>query len=235
MATATTKKTSANVSKAKTETKTVQTKKTNTKSAGATVGNILARHKKLIIVLSIVVVLASLAYLGRGLVIAATVNGQPISRFQIISEAEKQLGQSTLEKEIARSLVFQEAAKKNITASEEDIDKETKKISDQLKAQGQNLNELLVAQGIEQEDFRSDIKIQLLVQKILGDQVKVSDKEVDDFIAKNEGMVAQEQDQAKAKESIKLQLQQQKLSQKYQDWITKLRADAKILQFVNYK
>lgn len=199
-----------------------------------TLGSVLTKYKKVILIACGIVILAALLFLGRGLFLAGTVNGQPISRFAIIRELEKQGGQQALEKEITKSLVFQEASKKNITASKEEIDKEIAKITKQIKDQGQDLNELLKAQGIAQADFESDIKMQIVVTELLGDKTKVTDKEVNDFIAKNESLMTEEKDKAKAKENIRLQLQQQKLSTEYQKWIAEIRKNASVLQFVEY-
>lgn len=200
-----------------------------------TLGIILTKYRKTIFVGCGIVILGALLFLGRSLVIAATVNGQPVSRFAIISELEKQGGQQALEKEITRMLVFQEASKKNIVASKEDLDKEIAKITKQVKDQGQDLNELLKAQGISQNDFQNDVKMQIVVTKLLGDKTKVSDKELNDFLSKNADLISKEKDQKKAREDVRQQLSQQKLSTEYQKWIAEIRKNANVLQFVEYK
>jgi len=65
----------------------------------------------------LVVVLVVAAFLLKGLFIAALVNGQPISRFTVISELEKQSGKQALTSLVNQTLIFQEAKKKNITVS----------------------------------------------------------------------------------------------------------------------
>ena len=147
---------------------------------------------------------------------------------------EAQSGKTTLDSVITRTLVYQEASKKNITVTEKDIDSEVSKIQKQFQAQGQNLDALLATQGLTKERFRDEVKVQLLVTKILGDQAKVTDKEFSDFLEKNKDLVANEKDQEAAKKSLRQQMEQQKLAQKYQEWIANVKKNAKINFFVNY-
>lgn len=181
-----------------------------------------------------VIGLALIIFFGRGLLIAATVNGQPISRLSIIRDLEQQSGKASLDAVITRALVFQEANKKKVTASDQDINNEIAKIKKQFEAQGQNLDQLLLTQGLSQEKFKEEVKVQILVQKILGDQAKVSDKEFNDFLSKNKELIENEKDQATAKAALRTQMEQQKLAQKYQEWIATVKKNAKINYLVNY-
>lgn len=192
------------------------------------------KNRRSLILAIIVIVLAIAVFFGKGLFIAATVNGQPISRLAIIKDLEAQSGKTTLDSVITRTLVYQEASKKNITVTEKDIDSEVSKIQKQFQAQGQNLDALLATQGLTKERFRDEVKVQLLVTKILGDQAKVTDKEFSDFLEKNKDLVANEKDQEAAKKSLRQQMEQQKLAQKYQEWIANVKKNAKINFFVNY-
>lgn len=187
------------------------------------------------LVLALVVILVAIAvYFGKNLLIAATVNGQPVSRLSVIKDLEKQSGKVVLDSIVTRMLVFQEAAKKNIKASEKDIDSEIAKIKKQFKDQGQDLDALLSTQGLSQTKFREEVRIQILVTKILADKAKVTDKEFSDFLDKNKALVENEKDQKVAKANLKTQMEQQKLAQKYQEWIVGIKKSAKITTFVNY-
>lgn len=190
-------------------------------------------RKSLILALGIIG-LALIIYFAKGLLIAATVNGQPISRLAIIRDLEAQSGKMTLDSIITRSLVFQEADKKKITVTDKDIDAEIAKIQKQFTSQGQNLDQLLAAQGLSKEKFKEEVRIQLLVTKLLGDQAKVTDKEFNDFMANNKDLITAEEDQEKAKASLKSQMEQQKLAQKYQEWIANVKKSAKVNYFVDY-
>lgn len=192
------------------------------------------KNRRSLLLALAVIGLALIVFFGRGLLIAATVNGQPISRLSIIRDLEQQSGKASLDAVVTRALVFQEANKKKVSATEKDIDSEIGKIRKQFQQQGQNLDQLLLTQGLSQEKFRQEVKIQLLVTKILGDQAKVSDKEFEDFLSKNKDLVASEANQATAKAALRSQMEQQKLAQKYQEWIATVKKNAKINYLVNY-
>lgn len=193
-----------------------------------------SKNRRSLILAIIVILIAAIVFFGKGLFIAATVNGQPVSRLAIIRDLEAQSGKATLDSIITRTLVIQEANKKNITVSEKDIDNEISKIQKQFQAQGQNLDALLATQGLSKEKFRDEVRVQLLVTKILGDQAKVTDKEFADFLVKNQDLISNEKDQEAAKKSLRQQMEQQKLAQKYQEWIANIKKNAKINYFVNY-
>jgi hypothetical protein len=190
-------------------------------------------RKSLIIALGIVLLAVAL-YFGRGLFIAATVNGQPVSRLAVITELEKQSGEAVLDNMITRILVAQEAKENNVEVTSEEIEEEVNRIKNQFKEQGQDLDALLTAQGLSQEKFRDEVRIQLLVTKILGDQAKVSDDEFNEFLSNNQGLIAEDENEATARANLKTQLEQQKLAQKYQEWIQKVKKEASIQHFVNY-
>lgn len=233
---ATTKKTTAKVSRGRAS---VSAMKVAPQKKGTTATDFRnkvldPKNRRSLILAIAVIVLALIVFFGKNLVVAATVNGQPISRLAIIKDLETQSGKATLDSIITRTLVYQEASKKNITASEKDIDNEVAKIQKQFQAQGQNLDALLATQGLTKERFRDEVKVQLLVTKILGDQAKVTDKEFNDFLEKNKDLIVNEKDQEAAKKSLRQQMEQQKLAQKYQEWIATVKKNAKINYFVNY-
>lgn len=192
------------------------------------------KNRKSLILAIIVIVLIVVIYFGKGLVVAALVNGQPVSRLSIIHDLEQQSGKAALDAVETRMLVFQEADKKHITVTDKEVDAEIARIKTQFQSQGQNLDQLLATQGLTQDKFRDEVKVQLLVTKILGDQVKVTDKEFNDFLAKNKDLLTNEKDQNAAKVALRQQMVQQKLAQKYQEWIVTVKKNAKIQTFVSY-
>lgn len=192
------------------------------------------KNRRSLLTAIVIIVLAVVLFLLKGFFIAAMVNGQPISRISIVKELEAQSGKSVLDSVITRMLVLQEANNKKISVSDKDVNNEISKIDSQFKEQGQNLDQLLLGQGISKTKFQDEVKIQLLVQKILGDQAKLTDKEFEDFLSKNQSLIENEKDQEAAKKTLRQQLEQQKLAQKYQEWIQNIKKNAKIQYFVNY-
>jgi len=182
----------------------------------------------------IVVVLAVGAFFLKGLFVAALVNGEPITRVAIIKELEKQGGKQTLSSLVNQTLILQEARKKNIQFSQNEIDAATKQIEDSLKTQGQNLDTALAMQGMTRQDLLMQLKLRNLVEKLLADKTKVTDKEVTDYIEKNKDTFPADMKEPEIKKSVENQLKQQKLGSASQTWLEKLNKNAKINYFVSY-
>lgn len=182
----------------------------------------------------IIIVLAIVLFFTKGLFIAALVNGEPISRFTIIQELEKRNGKNALSALVNESLVFQEANKKNVEISQKEIEDSAKQIEDSLKKQGQNLDSALLAQGLTRKDFENQLKLRKIVEKLLANDIKVTDKEVNDYIEKNKATMPTGMKEGEIKTGVRQQLEQQKFSIKSQELIGKLEKNAKINYFVNY-
>jgi hypothetical protein len=182
----------------------------------------------------VVVVLIIAAFFLKGFFVAAVVNGEPISRFQVIGELEKQGGRQALSSLVNQALILQEARKKNITATQSEIDVTIKQIENSLKNQGQDLNTALTAQGMTRADLTMQLKLRALVEKLLADKIKVSDKEISDYITANKSTFPTNLSADQVKKSVTEQLKQQKLGTASQTWLTNLTKNAKINYFVNY-
>lgn len=192
--------------------------------------------KKNIIIIAVVAIVVFLAFALKGLFIAATVNGQVISRLSVIKELESQGGKRILENIVTQALIQQEAKKKNITISQADIDKEIASTESQLATQGQNLEQWLSFQGMTKETFREQVRLQKIVEELLGKDIAVTDAEIADFTEKNQEVLAERagSDSAKVTTMVKEQLKRQKLNEKVQPWLQELQKNAKINYFVSY-
>jgi parvulin-like peptidyl-prolyl isomerase len=179
-------------------------------------------------------VLGGLLYYFRSLFVAATINGEPVSRVALVQELEKQGGKQALNTIVTKTLVQQEARKQNVTVSDDEVNAELKKIEDNLKKQGQDLNQVLQIQGLTRDGLEEQIRLQKLVEKMVGKEVTVTDKEVDAYIEQNKASYPEGTDLAKERPNISEQLKQQKLSERIQTWLEKLQKDAKIDYLVNY-
>ncbi|MBI2443436.1 MAG: SurA N-terminal domain-containing protein [Candidatus Levybacteria bacterium] len=187
-------------------------------------------RKRIYVTAAVVALVVLLLFALRGYFIAAMVNGQPISRFEVISQLEKQGGKQILQSLITRDLILQEARKRGVTATQDDINKDLAKIEESYKQQGQTLDSVLKMYGVTKGEVIEQRKPFILLDKMIGGDIKVSDKEVTDFIAKNNeaygGTLTPEQ--------VKKDLESEKLKQKEQEFLGKLQKDAKVDYFVQY-
>lgn len=184
------------------------------------------------VVAGVVVLLIVLAFIFKGLFVAAVVNGQPISRLSVISQLEKQNGKATLDQLVSQVLIEQEASKKNINVSQSDIDAQVSTIGSQLKSQGVTLDDALSQRGMTRADLNSQVKLQLLMEKLVG-PISISDKQITDYVSANKDQMTGLTD-AQMKDQAKQALQQQELNSKAQTLIAQLQKQAKINYFVNY-
>lgn len=188
---------------------------------------------KIIIIVAVVIIIGVLVYSFKNLFIAATVNGTPIGRLAVIAQLERSAGKSTLETLITKRLIADELAKKGLTISQQEIDDEIKKVEGQLQAQNLTLDQALAQQGMAMADFREQIFVQKELEKLLADEIQVSETEVDKYITDNEITIPAGQETI-YKDQIKSQLQQQKLSEAAGQLVDTLRSQAKIKYYVNY-
>ena len=231
------KKTTAKTAPAKKTTSAAPAKKTEVKETSApksAATRSLKVKKSYVLLVAGLVALAAFLYFFRGLFVAAVVNGQPVSRLAIVKEAEKQSGKQALDNLVRNTLIEQEAQKQKVTVSEKEIDAEVKKVEDSLSKQGQKLDQVLSMQGMTREDLRKLIRLDALVGKMVGKDIKVTDKEVDEYMEKNKELLPQNEDQAKLRESVREQIKQQKLNEQVRTWLSDLQNKAKVLYFVQY-
>jgi foldase protein PrsA len=193
----------------------------------------LRLKRSYLITLLIIVVVALILYFGKSLIIAAVVNGQPVSRIAVIQELERQGGKQALDSIITKALIVQEASKKNITVTQKDIDNEMKSITANLEKQGQKLDQVLTLQGMTKNQLVEQIQLQKMIEKMIG-PITVSDKQIDDYITANKASLPQNEDEKALRVTVKTQLQQQGLSTKAQSFLAELRKNAKITTLVSY-
>lgn len=181
----------------------------------------------------ILILVAIFLYFAKGWFLVAMVNGHPISRVSLDRELEARYGKQVLTSLVTKELIEEEATKKHVTVSQQELQTAVKQISDQVAQQGQSLDQVLASRDMTRSDFEDQVKLQKLVEKLLADQIKVSDQEVQDYIDKNKDSLPQGQTDDQIKLEVRQQLEQQKLSDKAQAWISDLQKKASIQYFSN--
>lgn len=193
------------------------------------------KPKPLVIAIGVAVILILIAlFFAKGIFVAATVNGSPISRLSVIQELEKQGGKQALEAIIDKKLIETELNKQKITATKEEVDEEIKKIEAQVASQGGTLEMALAQQGMTEEKLREQITIQKKLEKLLADKVAVTDAEIDTYIKDSKATPPKDVKMEDFRKQVSDQLKQQKFQQEAQTWVSDLTASAKIKYYVNY-
>ena len=190
-------------------------------------------NKKTAIIIAAVIILGVLIYTGKGLFIAAIVDGSPISRLSVISKLEKTSGKKLLDSLIAERLVKNEVRAKKIVVSDEEINGEIKKIEDQIALQGGTLDEALIAENMSRNDLKTQIILQKELEKLVADRINVTDEEVAQYISDNKISIPVGEEAITA-EQIKSEMKNQKINQEADALVLVLKAKPKINYFVNY-
>lgn len=177
-----------------------------------------------------VLVLAVLLWRNKGLVVAATVNNQPVWRWDLEKRLVGQFGNQTIDELVSESLIKQAAAKNNITVSKTEVDNKVSDIEKTL-AGKMTLQDALAQQGMTVDDFRRQVELQLMLEKLTASSVVVSDKEITDYLDKNKSTMTATNDADLKIEARKI-LSAGKQSAALRDYFTNLRSQAKILKYL---
>ena len=193
-----------------------------------------ANKKKLTTTAAVVLGVFILVFLVFKYLVAATVNNIPITRFEVIKLLERQGGQQALDNLVTRKLVLQEAGKKGLSMSQEEIDGKLNELNSYMEKQGTTLDEALALQKQTKNDLIEDIRIQGLVEKILEKELEVSDEEVEKYFKENRDFFAKDAKFEDVSGQINEQLRNDKLSEKFQAWLTSVKEQSKIKQFLYF-
>lgn len=175
-------------------------------------------------------ILGFFGYYFKDKFLVGLVNNQPIFKFQLSDRLYSLYGRQVLEDLIAEKLIYQEAKKKGITVFPEELTKEIDLVKERL-GQGTDLDSLLTTQGVKKSDFESQLKIQILVKKLLGDEISISEEEIGDFI-KNNKKLMMATTEAELRREAEEKIRQREISQRLNLWIGELFQKAKITRFL---
>ena len=195
----------------------------------------IARHKFFIIFLAVAIAgLGYLAYTHKSYVIAATVNGQPIYRHTLLLTTEQVHGPMVLEQLINEQVVAQEATKRGLVVTQEDLDHEFQDLKDRYKKeQGIDLESVMQQNGVSKQEVEKNLTPTALQNKlILSEGIVATDDEVDAFFKSNPTLLPEDsKDIEAARENLKQSLKDQKV----QGFLQGLRAKAKIDYYMGSK
>jgi parvulin-like peptidyl-prolyl isomerase len=182
-------------------------------------------YKGVFVAAVVVIALGVLLWFHKGLVVAGNINGQIITTPSFYNRLVKADGSQVFDSLVQETLIKQEARKKNVTASKDEIDKKIAEIETNL-GDKEGLDSALAQNNTTMDQLRTQVEIQILVEKLLADQIKVTDAEVTKYIADNKATSPNiTRDQATQ------QVQSEKLSEKFTPWYNDLKAKAKIYKF----
>jgi len=203
------------------------------KEAANFLGKEIKRNRALVIAL-LVLGLGALLYNYRTLFIAATIQGKPIFRWEVVKVLESQLGDQALNNLVEKKLIENEAAAKNIVVSEDEINIKIQTIEDGIVQGGQTMEEFLAQNGMTEADFRSQVRHIALIEKLMQDKVTVTEEEVTAYITENKESFPDLTDDEQGRSLVRESLRQNKMSQEYSNYIAELKTTGNVNILIKY-
>lgn len=188
---------------------------------------------KTAIIIFCILLVIGLIYFFRSVFVAASVNGDVISRLEVINRLEKNGGGQMLDSLITESLIKGEAKKKGIVVTDEEMNTEMVKLETQFTGQGTTLDAALEASGLTRDNLKEQILIQKQLEKLLGSSTEVTDAEVTKYITDNKITITKSKE-IPTRVQIKEQLVAEKMSLQVDALLTNLKGQAKIKYYVQY-
>ncbi len=178
------------------------------------------------------VLLLAIGFFGwtnKGLFIAGTVNNQPIWRFQLENKMLSRYGDQTMEELVNERLIGGEAAKRNIVISAAEVDTKIAEIEKTLDGKI-SLTEALSQQGMTLAEFKEQVKLQLIVEKMTADVNEVSDEEIAAYLEQNKELLIAT-DEATLRANAKDTILRDKKNNAFRKIFDNLKGQAKVMKF----
>lgn len=159
----------------------------------------LKSRKGIIILTATLLLTASLILLGFSFFkqdAAAKVNGETISKDELYKVLYEQYGAETLDGLISEVLIEQEAEKKKINVTDNEIKEELKTLQESYGGK-EIFDETLKSNGVSMDRIEQDLKNYILTKKLLEPGIKITDVEMKTYFEENKASF-DKQEQVKA-------------------------------------
>ncbi len=177
-----------------------------------------------------VIVLAILLWKFKTLFVVAIVNGRPVTRYELEQKLMGRYGKQTLDEIVSERLVTEKAQEDKVMVTANNIEAKIADLTKML-AGRTSLEAALEQQGMTMEEFRRQVYLQALVEKIAEPQVKIDDKEIADYIEQNQGFMTATEEGAIREEAVTA-LKRQKTSEIFAKIFADLKAKAKVINLL---
>ena len=171
-----------------------------------------------------------LFFINKSILIAASVNGKPIFRWQLNTTMSSRYGQQTLEGMIGELLIEDAAKNEGVSVNQGMIDAKVAEIIGSL-GNDVDIEELLRLQGMTRDEFENQVRLQMTVEQVFAKNLTITETDVDQYIATNAGRFS-----ATDAATIRLQARQaitdDYVSSKFQPWFAELKERAKITRYL---
>lgn len=185
-------------------------------------------QRRLITMIAIAVGLGVLLFLAYRTLVLAWVDQTPVSRWSYYQQLDQKYGKELKDQLISEQLINNEAKKRNVSVDDGEINNEIKKIEDQQGGASQ-LAQILELQGMTMDELRKQVRFQVLIKKMFGQNINITDEQVNQYVEENKAQLGEVNDELKAQ--VKDQLQLQKVSQDFNAWLTEAKSGNRVVKY----
>jgi len=175
--------------------------------------------------LVVAIVIVGVFVFRKDLFLAGKINGKLVTTPEFYSLLVQSNGEASFEALVRDTLILQEAAKKGISASQEEIDGKIAEIEERFGGK-EGLDQVLSLNNVSKEQFQDQLITQILVEKLFAEEISVSDEEVSKYIKENKL-----ETQGLSKDDVREQLKAQKLNEQFTKWFEETKNNADIQKY----
>jgi len=129
--------------------------------------------------------------------VLAVVNGEAVTKGQVYEYMWSQVGPQSVEELITRRLVQQEAGRRGVSVSEDQVDARVAELAEQYGGR-ETLELLLNSSGMSLEVLRENLRLNLLIEALLAPEIDISEEDLHAYYDENpQQFVEPEQVQAR--------------------------------------
>ncbi|MEK7132233.1 MAG: hypothetical protein AAB833_01820, partial [Patescibacteria group bacterium] len=189
-------------------------------------------NKQLLIGLAVVLVVGFF-YNFRGLFIAATVNGEMISRREFNAEVQRMVGTKVLDQLVIQKLITQTIKSQGVVIDTQAVQSEIDVIKAGIEGTGITFEEALEKEGVVYAELVENIRIKLGLKGLLADKIVVTEEEIDAYILARKIEVTEET-KGETRNTIKTQLEQEKFDLEVGPYLEGLKTEAKLKTYIKF-
>lgn len=189
-------------------------------------------NKQLLIGLAVVLVVGFF-YNFRGLFIAATVNGEMISRREFNAEVQRMVGTKVLDQLVIQKLITQTIKSQGVVIDTQSVQAEIDVIKAGIEGTGITFEEALEKEGVVYAELVENITIKLGLKGLLADKIVVTEEEIDAYILARKIEVTEET-KGETRNTIKTQLEQEKFDLEVGPYLEGLKTEAKLKTYIKF-
>ena len=130
---------------------------------------------------------------------------------------------------VQERLILEEGIKNKIATDKVEIETETKKIEDRLKAQGQTLDSALKLSGMTRADLEKQILMQKIQTTLATNKTEISQVQIDEFIKTYKTQLPEKATKTEKETIAKEELTAQAAKTAATTWVAELTKNAKVV------